>query len=118
MSEVGEINSLAWDKLIEEVNWLREAYTHKCSEVGYLSGVADRMKWLRDQSREQITSLKVQNEHLKEELEECEYLRKKLIEQINVEPKATKKSFRTFPHGKSNNSVEQSPSISTSSVWF
>ncbi|CAG8562156.1 10769_t:CDS:2 [Funneliformis caledonium] len=76
----------------KEVNWLREAYTHKCSEVGYLSGVADRIKWLYDQSREQITSLKVQNEHLKEELEECEYLRKKLIEQINVEPKATKKN--------------------------
>ncbi|CAI2182611.1 19112_t:CDS:2 [Funneliformis geosporum] len=81
-------------KLIEEVNWLREAYTHKCSEVGYLSGEADRMKWLYDQSCEQIASLRTQNELFKKELDESEYLRNKLIEHINVETKAIKKVWR------------------------
>ncbi|GET01539.1 hypothetical protein GLOIN_2v1612401 [Rhizophagus clarus] len=80
--EAGEISPTAWDKLMEEVSWLREAYTHKCSEVGYLSGETDRMKWLYDQSCEQIVSLKAQNEHLKKELDESEYLRKKLTEQV------------------------------------
>ncbi|PKC71531.1 hypothetical protein RhiirA1_531950 [Rhizophagus irregularis] len=84
--EAGEISPTAWDKLMEEVSWLREAYTHKCSEVGYLSGETDRMKWLYDQSCEQIISLKAQNEHLRKELDESEFLRKKLTEQVD-EPK-------------------------------
>ncbi|GBB95492.1 hypothetical protein RclHR1_02550004 [Rhizophagus clarus] len=68
-----EVNIKCPQKLMEEVSWLREAYTHKCSEVGYLSGETDRMKWLYDQSCEQIVSLKAQNEHLKKELDEGTY---------------------------------------------
>ncbi|CAB4393026.1 unnamed protein product [Rhizophagus irregularis] len=96
--EAGEISPTAWDKLMEEVSWLREAYTHKCSEVGYLSGETDRMKWLYDQSCEQIISLKAQNEHLRKELDESEFLRKKLTEQVD-EPKIEqcKKLFRPYP---------------------
>ncbi|RIA92236.1 hypothetical protein C1645_821034 [Glomus cerebriforme] len=97
--EAGEINPTAWDKLMEEVSWLREAYTHKCSEVGYLSGETDRMKWLYEQSCEQIVSLKAQNDHLKKELDESEYLRKKLIEQVDPEPKIEQCKKRHYNRG-------------------
>ncbi|RHZ48719.1 hypothetical protein Glove_543g51 [Diversispora epigaea] len=69
-SQPTEICPATWEKLLDEVTWLREGYAHKSAEVGYLAAEADRLKWLYDQSVHQVSLLKTEIEKLTKKLED------------------------------------------------